>query len=264
MSAHRSRPLIIAHRGASAVAPENTLAAFAQAIDQGADGIEFDIQLSADGIPVVIHDSRLRRTAHRSGLVKNIEAVELATLEVGTWFNRLHPRRARAEYENERLPMLEDVLNLVRSRAPSDFICYAELKIEKRDADYPKLVDAVLNSIHSRGVHERTTIVSFDVNALAQMKRIDPAVRTGALFEPRTLTPRRKTAIIEEALACGADEVLLHRLVARTKLIDLAIEKRLAPVIWTVDDSRWLARAERLGLHAIITNRPERFVAASK
>src|SRR5215216_7870449 len=82
------KPLVIAHRGASAFAPENTLAAFRLAIALGADGIELDAQLSSDGQAVVIHDLRVNRTTNRTGLVENFTARELQELDAGAWFER--------------------------------------------------------------------------------------------------------------------------------------------------------------------------------
>ena len=88
-------PLIIAHRGASGLAPENTMAAFRLAVAMGADGFELDVQLSADGQPVVIHDARLNRTTDRMGAVAALTAAELAACDAGAWFARRLTRRPR-------------------------------------------------------------------------------------------------------------------------------------------------------------------------
>src|SRR4051794_314397 len=90
-------PLIIAHRGASAWAPENTLAAFEMAMESGADGIELDVRLSRDGVPVVIHDATLRRVGGRNKRVACISAAELTQVDVGSWFNAKYPERAKSE-----------------------------------------------------------------------------------------------------------------------------------------------------------------------
>ena len=86
-------PRIIAHRGSSAHAPENTLAAFELAVAGGAEGIEFDVRLTRDGEAVVIHDADLKRTALSEGIVSGMTAAELAEIDVGTWFNRKHPAK---------------------------------------------------------------------------------------------------------------------------------------------------------------------------
>src|SRR6185312_12061571 len=95
--------------GASALAPENTLAAFATALRDGADGIEFDVRLSSDGVPVVIHDATLGRTAMIKTAVSALTAAELCTVEVGSWFNRKFSHLARPEFAREPVPTLAQV-----------------------------------------------------------------------------------------------------------------------------------------------------------
>ena len=258
--ANPKRPLIIAHRGSSSVAPENTLAAFAQAIADGADGIEFDVQLAKDGVPVVIHDANLRRTANRRDTIKNLTSTDLASIDVGSWFNRKYPRRTKPVYENERIPTLEQMLSLVTSNAHSDFRCYVELKVDQRNTVYEGLVESVLSSIDAHRLLHNMTIVSFNLAALAYVKLRKPSIRTGALFEPITLTPKRKRTIVARANECGAAEILLHRLMARAGMVELALKSGLTPVVWTVDDPRWVQRAERRGIRALITNSPARLV----
>jgi glycerophosphoryl diester phosphodiesterase len=261
LSESTKQPLIIAHRGSSAVAPENTLAAFAQAIDDGADGIEFDVQLASDGVPVVIHDANLRRTAYCRDTIKNMTSTDLASIDVGSWFNWKYPRRAKPAYANERVPTLERVFRLVASKARSDFACYVELKIDRRETTCEELVESVLNSIDAHRLSHNTAIVSFNLAALGYAKLRKPSIRTGALFEPIALTPKRKCTLVERAIECGATEILLHRLMARRGMVELALKSGLTPAVWTVDDPRWVQRAERLGIHSLITNTPAKLFA---
>src|SRR5436305_14482245 len=99
-------PLIIGHRGAAAVAPENTLVSFARAYRDGADGIEFDVRLARDRVPVVIHDATLRRTGAHTGCVAALSAAELAATALGSCFNRRFPALARAEFMPAGVPTL--------------------------------------------------------------------------------------------------------------------------------------------------------------
>ena len=108
--------LKIGHRGAAGEAPENTLASFDLALRQGADGIEFDVQLSSDLIPVIIHDARLARTTSGSGWVWEHRASVLRRLDAGSWFNRRHRLRARERYAGARIPLLGEVLAWTRAR----------------------------------------------------------------------------------------------------------------------------------------------------
>ena len=102
-------PLILGHRGASAIAPENTLAAFSQALSDGADGIEFDVRLSRDGVPVVIHDGTLNRTGSISGTVRDLTAAQLSEVDVGSWFSK---RTGSQTFAGERIPTLSQVFAL--------------------------------------------------------------------------------------------------------------------------------------------------------
>src|SRR5215210_2799934 len=104
-----SGPLIIGHRGASANAPENTHIAFGVAFGLGADGIELDVRLASDGVPVVIHDATLERTGLRPGVVEACTSSMLTECCVGTWFNLRHPDDADVSFEEQYIPTLEEV-----------------------------------------------------------------------------------------------------------------------------------------------------------
>lgn len=253
----QTSPLIIGHRGASAVAPENTLASFARALADGAVGIELDVRLARDGVPVVIHDANLRRTALREGLVAETTSSELGKSEVGSWFNRAHPQLARAEYARQFVPTLDQVLAFVKSH-PSVLI-YVEMKTDHAETTYLELSSAVIQLVRDHGLQSRVVVVSFNLKAVAQIKMIDPSIRTGALFEPRRNMVKiiRKHPLITAALECGAEEILLHRSIANRRNVALALEGDLLPVVWTVDDPKWVRRATSLGIHAVITNNPQ-------
>jgi glycerophosphoryl diester phosphodiesterase len=110
----------------------------------------------------------------------------------------------------------------------------------------------------------RVVVVSFNLKAVAHIKQIDPAITTGALFEPRRNPVEliRRRPLVTAALAYGADEILLHRLIVSRRLVDLAAENNLRPVVWTVDDPKWLRRRAEFGIHAVITNKPAEMLAS--
>jgi glycerophosphoryl diester phosphodiesterase len=254
-------PLIIAHRGASAVAPENTLAAFGRAMTDGADGIEFDVRLSRDGVPVAIHDATLRRTGLREEAVARVTAKQLGEIDAGSWFNRAHPRQARLEYAREGVPTLDQVFRFFQDRNAQ---LYVEMKCSA-DEGTVDLTQAVAQLITRHELHSRVVVVSFDLASIAQIKRIDSAIHTGALFEPRSdlTTIVRKKRMIDAAIGHGAKEILLHRSIANRSAVRLATENDLPVVVWTVDDPKWIRRARSLGIHALIANNPEQMVRAS-
>jgi glycerophosphoryl diester phosphodiesterase len=248
-------PLIIGHRGSSAAAPENTLAAFGRAFDDGADGIELDVRLASDGVPVVIHDATLRRTGLVRDEIAQMTSAQLAKADVGSWFNRAQPSLARDEYAREFVPTLESVFQLVLDRNPNEFTIYIELKTDGKVFD---LARSVANLINRYRFHDRAVIVSFDLDALRQTKLIDSSICTGALFAPRhgAGTGLRAERIVAMTIESGADEIFLHRLIARPRLVNSARKRDLKVVVWTVDDGIWLRRATDLGMHALITNDP--------
>ena len=250
-------PLVIAHRGASAIAPENTLAAFARALADGADGLELDVRLARDGVPIVIHDSTLRRTGRCAGVVSELTSGELGRIDIGSWFNRAHPKLAQAKYSREVIPTLEQVFSVCQAQSRTQHaLIYVEMKTEpvsKRDSE---LARSVVRLINNCDLQSRVVVVSFNLIALAQVKAFEPSIRTGALFEPKrsaakSISGRR---LIAAAIDCGANEILLHRLIASRRLIDLAATEGLRSVVWTVDDPKWLRRVASRGIHAIITN----------
>ncbi|MFS8084792.1 MAG: glycerophosphodiester phosphodiesterase [Acidobacteriota bacterium] len=259
ISASDNNPLIIAHRGASAIAPENTLLAFARGLADGADGVELDVRLSRDGVPMVIHDSTLRRTGLCDGVVSEMTSAQLSQISSGDWFNRAHPALARADYNREVIPTLAQVFTFFKTeRERNGPLIYVELKAAKSSRANVDLPASVVQLIKDFELQNRTIVVSFNVQALAQIKQIEPSILTGALFEPKSsgmkiISGRR---LIAAAVDCGADEVLFHRLIATRRLVELAAEKDLRSVVWTVDDPKWISRATRLGIHALITNNP--------
>lgn len=256
-----SSPLIIAHRGASAVAPENTLAAFERAIRDGAEGIEFDVRLARDGVAVVIHDATLERTGLVPGKVAELSSDELQKTDVGTWFGRQQrnsphrnsPHDVSSDFSNERIPSLRQVFDLYSN---NDGLLYLEMKGETRDG--AGLATEVVQTIRDYSLRERVIVECFDLSLIRAVKNIDPAIRTAALFEPKLSRPvsfvRRKLA--ELAKAHGAEEIALHHTLASPRAIENAKRLGLGVVVWTVDNPEWLAKARSLGVVALITNNP--------
>lgn len=244
-------PLIIGHRGASAHAPENTLRAFARAFEAGADGIEFDVRLACDRVPVVIHDADLRRTGLRDGLVARLSSTELSAVDVGSWFNLRAPSRARAEFVGAPVPTLSQVFELYGEAGT----LYVEMKCDVQEAS--ALAAEVVRLIRAHALTERVVVKSFTLDAIKEVKRLDQGIRTAALFERKLTRPAPSARrIIEEALGCGADELSLQRTLCSTRILREALQRGLKTVAWTIDDPAWIERARRDQLHALITNDP--------
>lgn len=248
-----SLPLIIGHRGASAVAPENTLAAFAQAMADGADGIEFDVRLARDGVPVVIHDATLERTGLTVGRISELTSEELQRADVGSWFGR-RIQSTSADFAGEKLPSLPQVFDFFSSTTG---LLYLEMKSE--GTDRVRLATEVVRAIREHSLGERVVVESFDLSLIKEVKSIDSQIRTAALFEPKvsrplSLIPRMK--LVNLAKAYQADEIALHHSLASRQVIEKAKQSALGVVVWTVDNPEWIKRARLLGIAALITNNP--------
>jgi len=178
--------LIIGHRGASAIAPENTLVAFDVALQGGADGIEFDVRLARDRVPVVIHDRTLLRTVQIYGDVASYDSTLLSKFYAGAWFNEQNPERAIEGFEWERIPTLAQVFERYGAHH-----LYVEMKCEE-PSRRAELARAVVGLMREHGLAERVVVKSFEHDSLGEVKRLDPEIRTAALFGrswPRPLVP---------------------------------------------------------------------------
>ncbi|PWB71605.1 MAG: hypothetical protein C3F07_13550 [Anaerolineales bacterium] len=162
-----TRPVIFAHRGASAHAPENTLAAFDLALTQGADGIELDVKLSADGHVVVIHDPTVDRTTGAHGNVKDITLAELRALDAGSFFSE--------QYKGEKIPTLEEVFETVGKRT------FINVELTNYNTPRDHLVETVCMLVKRFGLQKRVLFSSFFVSNLSRTRGYLPDVPRGLL-----------------------------------------------------------------------------------
>src|SRR5215212_2279378 len=214
-----SELLIVGHRGASAVAPENTMASFREALAVGADGIEFDVRLTRDGVPVVIHDSTLRRTGGLPYRVAELTWAELAKIEVGSWFAQkkaLPP----GTFANETVPSLAELFTLFQS---NNSTLHLEMKCDSPSEQRP-LAEACVRAIDEHSLRERVIVECFQLPALKVLREIDPKIKTVALFEPTFTNPSvlLDQRIINQAMDVGAMALALHHRLARESLVQKA------------------------------------------
>ncbi|MDT7777564.1 MAG: glycerophosphoryl diester phosphodiesterase [Acidobacteriota bacterium] len=244
--------LIIGHRGASADAPENTFVAFDMAVRDGADGIEFDVRLARDGVPVVIHDASLARTVQVEGrLVKEFDSTLLSKFYAGEWFNLCYPERASDSFLRQPIPTLAQVFERFGA-----LHLYVEMKCEEPSLQ-ASLARAVVELTRAHGLADRVVVKSFALDSLREVKRLAPEIRTAALFGrswPRPLVPASK--IIAEAARCGANEISLHHSLLRSATVEAAHQRGFDVLVWSVTGRVWLRRALALNLRAVITDHP--------
>lgn len=260
MNESKRQPLIIAHRGASASAPENTLAAFRLAMLEGADGIEFDVRISKDGRAVVIHDSTLERTGRKPLRVADLTADELAAVDVGSWFNSARPKRADPAFTAETVPSLEQTLDLLKDFAG---LIYIELKC--KDSEVERLSRAVCRAISDSPLLPQIIVKSFKLGVIPRVRFGCPPVKTAALFAPKIMRYLRKGKhIVRIAEEFGTDHLSLHHSLVSRKLMKKVEKSGLKVTIWTADKPKWIRRGGDLGLFAIITNDPARMITAQR
>jgi glycerophosphoryl diester phosphodiesterase len=225
--------LNIAHRGASGDFPENTLVAFAAAIEAGAQMCELDAQLSADGVAVVIHDDTVDRTTGGRGAVAAMSLAQLRGLDAG--------RKFGAAFAGTRIPTLEEVIELTKGRCA--------LNVELKGANVQSEVCRLLR-VH--GVTNDTIVSSFDWNALAAARQIDPGLRLGVLAE------RNAAAMLQAARRLGAVSVNPRYDLVSPALVKQAHDERLQVLVWTVDKPARMRAMIELGVDGIMTNYPAR------
>lgn len=160
-------PTIIAHRGDKACAPENTLAAFKLAAEKGADAVEFDVQLTADGQVIVIHDPILDRTTNGTGKVSQAPLAALRDLDAGAWFSE--------KYRGERIPTLDEVFETVGKHL------YMNVELKNYSTPCDTLVFQVVELIRKHGVQGRTLFSSFLPHNLRKARFLLPGVPRGLL-----------------------------------------------------------------------------------
>lgn len=231
--------LIIAHRGASSLAPENTFAAFDRALDAGADGIEFDLQLSRDKIPIVIHDENLERTTTGSGMVQDFNLADIKSFDAGTWFS--------AEFSGEKVPALEEVFERYNN---SGLLFNLELK--NSAMDYQGLEEAVLKCIAEYGLEKRVVISSFNHQSLVRCKKLNPDIRTGMLYFEALESPWERAL----TLGCYSAHPFFYYLQAPEVLAGFK-NNSLPIYAWTVNDPEQMEYLVKNQVEAIITDYPQ-------
>ena len=237
----RERVLNLAHRGASAAAPPNTLAAFEKAAELGADGIELDVQLSADSVPVVIHDFTVDGTTDGTGRVDHLPLAQLRELDAGSSFD---PR-----FRGERIPTLEQVL----ATAGRHLLLNIELKTASLGDD--GLERAVVAQVEHHGLDDgRVLFSSFNPIALRRAKKMAPHIPVGWLHAPNLPLPLRRLW-----LAPFVPHEARHPeyTMVNTEYVTQAHRRGLLVNTWTVDEPDTMIRLIDLGVDCIITNRPD-------
>ena len=239
----REYPMVIAHRGGSGLAPENTIAAFRNALELGADGIELDVRLTRDRRVAVLHDRRVDRTTTGSGLVGDLTLEELKSLDASSWFG--------PEFTGERVPSLEAVFE----ELPDDFPIYVELKA--RGPGTRLLVAEVVKIVRSYGRWESTLVASFNPLALIWLRLMEPRITRGYIWSSRHPLPLRArwmSPLVKPYWFAPDRGSINPALLAR-------LHSRGNPVAaWDADTETGAAGLGNMGLDAVVTDYPDKLV----
>ena len=232
--------LLIAHRGASGYAPENTLAAFRKAVAMGLSFIETDLQLSRDARFVAIHDDTVNRTTNGQGAVHELTLAELRRLDAGSWFG--------SSFTGERIPTLEEILDFAKRH---DVVFYLELKPGGSWGGEHALIGALRDS----GEIARTVVISFDSSLVATVRRAEPTLMTGLLYDGQLDKP------IERALEIGARQLCVRGDLVTPALVAEAKSRDLQVICWTVNHPAHMRLLANAGVAGIMSDYPDRLNA---
>lgn len=234
--------MIVGHRGAAALAPENTLAGMEKAADLGCQWIETDTHLSADNIPVIFHDQTVDRCTNGTGKVEELSLQALKRLDAGHWFN--------PEFTGESIPTLKELLVLCQSRGVGVNL---ELKIYN-DQTILTLVEQVKCIVEELQFDEQQLLLSsFSLDAVRECQRVLPDVRVGLITEDATLSYLEEIQSLN-VYSVHVDHKILTETMART-LLDLGYELN----IWTLNDPSKAKQFDEFGVTHIITDDPSLF-----
>jgi glycerophosphoryl diester phosphodiesterase len=222
---------IVAHRGASGTAPENTLAAVREAIDAGADWVEIDVQESKDGVVMVAHDRDLKRVAGSALTIWESTAEDLRTIDIGSYFD--------PKFKDERVPTLDEVLQLCKGRAH----VYIELKYYGYDRN---LEQRVIERVEAHQMQADVRILSLNAQGLQKIKALRPTWNVGLL-----------TAVAAGDLTrANADVLAVKDSIAKSSFIRAAHRSKKDVLVWTVNDRQGLITMIGRNVDGIITDHP--------
>ena len=233
---HPFAPLVISHAACKGHAPENTLAGITTALELGADGIEIDVQASADGVPVLMHDPTVDRTTDGSGEVSHLTLAELRRLDAG-------PRRFEGRFRGEKIPTLAEALDVARARA----LLVIEVK-------QPEIEEALLKVVRDLDALDGCVVHSFFPQVVAKVRQIEPRLPAALL----TGAQNDWGKFFAFALSLNAQGVsVLH------SAVDAAVARRarlrkMTLSTWTANEAEDMRRLLDCGVDAITTDYPDR------
>jgi len=237
--------LVVAHRGSSAFAPENTLAAFRRAVSDGADAIELDVHLSRDGEVVVIHDARLRRTTDGRGWVSRHSVRELKRLDAGGWFHR--------RFAGERVPTLSEVLEEIGGRVGVNIEIKGNRRQQKRG-----IVERCLSVVRRHRASRCVMISSFYHPFVKRAKLLEGSLAAGVLFHP--VRDMGRPPHLLAAKAGGAEFFICGDRNLRPAMLPDIRSHSLRLAVYSIDTVRQFERISRFPVACVVTDNPPKIL----
>lgn len=234
---------IIAHRGASAYYPENTLPSFEGAISMGADMVELDVQLTSDKEVVVFHDEKISRCTDGRGRIADYTLAQLKKLDAGSWFDK--------KFKKARIPALAEVLDICKNRIPVNI----EIKTEAvSKMFFGGIEEKCLKLVEQSGMRGHVIYSSFNPRAIMHLKQIDDTAAAAVLFEKKHYGSKLPSDIIEllaaDAFNCSKSEM------NKKWLADIK-SNNIPANVYTVNDEKNMKRFINMGVSGIFTNNPD-------
>jgi glycerophosphoryl diester phosphodiesterase len=242
----RRHPIVVAHRGSSGTAPENTLTAFRLACEDGADAIELDVHLSGDGQVVVIHDGNLDRTTDGTGPVRKYTLQQLEKYNAASAWNRL--------FRFETIPTLEEVFTIFGCTIGIN----VEIKGERTEAARHEILRKCVALVHKYKLYDNVLISSFSSKAVKEIGLLDPRILRGLLYNPLYHAFRSPAAY---AKSLGIQYLIMSRMKLHKKTVTVVHAKNMLIGEFTVNTERQAKRSLRYGIDAIITNYPSEILS---
>ena len=237
------KPLIVAHRGSSGVAPENTLAAFQQAIRDHADMIELDVRMTRDFELVVLHARSVRRTTGAKGYVWNLSLSELRRLDAGSWFHRL--------FSGERIPTLRQVIDIL----PAHVNLNIEVKTDGERRKDLALQESLILLLREMNFARRATVSSFNHKFLKRLHALDSDIALGVLYSPVRDIARTPTRLAQSA---GARAFVCSVAQLSKRFADDAHSHDIVLGCYGVNTRKQFEKAMNAGVAMMITDYPKK------
>ena len=249
--------LRVAHRGGSNLAPENTLAAFRNALTLPIDAIELDVHLSRDGHTIIIHDFIVDRLTDGHGNILDLDFAYLRSLNAAAHYPGGWP-------EPQQIPTLREVLDLAKGRVQ----VHIEIKPSKRDmryktyGRYPYIVETIMEEVRNAGMLDQALFISFDWVMLLLVKSIEPTVSTGAIVSKALWNATNENAfdiLISQATALGCDWINMRHDLFTPNMPTAAHQHGLKFGVWVVNTAGELHRLAATGVDSLTSARPDLF-----